>query len=153
MQAKQAAYVQKIKAQAAPATADFFAKLKANKNVVELPDGLRYEIISEGDSKTYAKAADTVRVDYTGTLINGTVFDSNAQSGAPAEFALNSVIPGWTEGLQKVSKGGKIKLYVPADLAYGDEGRPGIPPGSALIFDVSLIDVKPAAPAAPEAAK
>ena len=74
----------------------------------------------------------------------------------PAEFPLDQVIPGWTEGLQKINKGGKIKLYIPPQLAYGDEGRPGIPPSSALIFDIEILDIKPtpgpaslAAPAAP----
>jgi FKBP-type peptidyl-prolyl cis-trans isomerase len=67
----------------------------------------------------------------------------------PAEFELDKVITGWTEGLQKINKGGKIRLYVPPQLAYGDEGRPGIPPGSTLIFDVELLDITPT-PAAPE---
>ena len=88
---------------------------------------------------------------YTGKLIDGTVFDSSVQRGEPAEFPLDQVIPGWTEGIQKVNKGGKITLYVPPQLAYGDEGRPSIPPGSTLVFDVELLDIKPtvAAPAAP----
>jgi FKBP-type peptidyl-prolyl cis-trans isomerase len=71
------------------------------------------------------------------------VFDSSERSGKPAEFPLNKVISGWTEGLQKISKGGKIKLYVPPQLAYGDDGRPGIPPGAVLIFDIELLDVTP----------
>ncbi len=92
-----------------------------------------------------------MKVNYTGTLVDGTVFDSSAQRGQPAEFPLDGVIPGWTEGIQKIGKGGKIKLYVPPELGYGDEGRPGIPPGSTLIFDVELLDIKPT-PAAPAAA-
>ena len=74
-------------------------------------------------------------------------------SGEPAEFPLDQVIPGWTEGIQKVNKGGKIKLYVPPQLAYGDDGRPGIPPGSTLVFEVELLDIKPAAAAAPAPAQ
>ena len=86
-------------------------------------------------------------MNYTGKLIDGTVFDSSERQGKPFEFPLNKVIAGWTEGLQKISKGGKIKLYVPPQLAYGDEGRPGIPPGATLIFDIELIDITPGAAA------
>ena len=106
-----------------------------------------------------------MKVHYTGTLVDGKKFDSSLQPrqpGAaiePAEFPLGGVIPGWTEGLQKINKGGKIKLYVPSDLAYGDEGRPPtIPPAATLVFDVELLDVKdtpapaPAAEAAPAGA-
>ena len=93
---------------------------------------------------------DTVKVHDTGTLIDGSVFDSSVQRGEPAEFPLDQVIPGWTEGIQKMTKGGKIKLYVPPQLAYGDDGRPGIPPGSTLIFDVELLEIK--APTAASAA-
>jgi len=94
-----------------------------------------------------------VQVNYTGKLLNGTVFDSNAQSGKPFEIQLNQVIPGWTEGLQKINVGGKIRLYIPPSLAYGDSGQQGIPPASALVFDIELLDAKaaPAAPAAPAA--
>jgi FKBP-type peptidyl-prolyl cis-trans isomerase len=90
-----------------------------------------------------------VRVHYTGKLIDGTEFDSSVKRGEPAEFPLDQVIPGWTEGIQKMNKGGKIKLYVPPHLAYGDDGRPGIPPGATLVFDVELLDIKPAAAPAP----
>jgi len=96
------------------------------------------------------KPTDTVKVNYTGTLIDGNVFDSSERQGKPIEFALDKVIPGWTEGLQKIGKGGKIKLFVPPKLGYGDDGRPGIPPGSVLVFDVELLDItSPAAAAAP----
>jgi FKBP-type peptidyl-prolyl cis-trans isomerase len=150
MQKKQGAYMTKLKNQNNAANAQFFTKLKENKNVQELPSGLRYEVVKQGDG-SFPKPTDTVKVNYTGALIDGTVFDSTDKHEpvAPAEFALDQVIPGWTEGIQKISKGGKIKLYVPPSLAYGDDGRPGIPPGSTLVFDVELLEIKPTAPAAP----
>jgi FKBP-type peptidyl-prolyl cis-trans isomerase len=152
MQKKQTAYLTELKQKSAVQNSEFFAKLKDNKNVVESPSGLRYEIVSPGQGP-FPKASDTVRVNYTGALIDGTVFDSSVNSGQPAEFPLSGVIPGWTEGIQKINKGGKIKLYVPPTLGYGDEGRTGIPPGSTLIFDVELLDINPAPPpsAAPSA--
>jgi FKBP-type peptidyl-prolyl cis-trans isomerase len=154
MQKKQQAYMSKLKDKNTTANASFFNKLKENKAIVELPSGLRYEIVKPGDGPS-PKATETVKVHYTGTLIDGSVFDSSVQRGEPAEFQLSEVIPGWTEGIQKMNKGGKIKLYVPPQLAYGDDGRPGIPPGSTLIFDVELLDIKPAgaAPTAPAASK
>ncbi|PTX92567.1 FKBP-type peptidyl-prolyl cis-trans isomerase [Opitutus sp. ER46] len=148
MQQKQAAYLAKLKEQSNAENLAFFTKLKENKNIVELPDGLRYEIVQAGNG-AYPKAEDTVKVHYTGTLVNGSVFDSSVERKEPATFALKEVIPGWTEGIQKINKGGKIKLYVPPHLAYGDDPRPGIPPGSTLIFDVELLDINPPAPAAP----
>ena len=141
MQKKQAVYLSKLKNKNTAANTEFFNKLKGNKAVVALPSGLAYEIVKQGDG-TAPKATDTVKVHYTGTLIDGTVFDSSVQRGEPAEFPLDQVIAGWTEGIQKVNKGGKIKLYVPPQLAYGDDGRPGIPPGSTLIFDVELLEIK-----------
>lgn len=126
--------------------AAFFAQLKQNPDIQETPSGLRYEILNPGTGPN-PKPTDTVRVNYEGKLIDGTVFDSSYKRGQPAEFTLDGVIPGWTEGIQKIAKGGKIRLYIPPDLAYGDQGRPGIPPGAALIFDVELLDIKPAAPA------
>jgi FKBP-type peptidyl-prolyl cis-trans isomerase len=147
IQKRQNALLQSLKSKNMSEATAFFTKLKANKDVVELPDGLRYEILKPGDGNP-PKPTDTVRVNYTGTLLNGSVFDSSTQRGQPAEFELNKVIVGWTEGLQKTSKGGKIKLYVPPQLGYGDDGRPGIPPGSVLIFEVELLDIKPAAPPA-----
>jgi len=153
IQKRQTALLQTMRTKNLGEASDFFTKLKANKNIVELPDGLRYEILKPGEGAP-PKPTDTVKVNYTGTLINGSVFDSSVQRGQPAEFELDKVIAGWTEGLQKTSKGGKIKLYVPPQLGYGDDGRPGIPPGSVLIFEVELVDVKPAgAAAAPTPAK
>lgn len=148
MQKKQGAYMAKLKQKSTSDNLAFFKKLEENKNLKALPDGLRYEIVKEG-SGAYPKAEDTVKVNYVGTLIDGTVFDSSVARNEPATFALNQVIPGWTEGLQKINKGGKIKLYVPPQLAYGDTPRPGIPPDSALIFDVELLDINPPAAAQP----
>ena len=152
MQKKQSAYLGKMKAQSLAASGAFFTKLKENKSVVELPSGLRYEIVKPGEG-AFPKATDTVKVHYTGTLIDGTVFDSSVKRGEPAEFPLDGVIPGWTEGIQKINKGGKLKLYIPPQLAYGDDGKGDIPPSSTLIFEVELLDIKatPAAPAAPGA--
>jgi FKBP-type peptidyl-prolyl cis-trans isomerase len=151
LEKKKALAMSKLREQSQAASASFFAKLKDDKSVVQTPSGLCYEIVSQGDGPS-PKATDTVKVDYTGTLLDGTVFDTSLQprqpggTAAPAELRLDQTIPGWTEGVQKIGKGGEIKLYIPANLAYGDEGRQNIPPGSALIFDVKLIDIKAAAP-------
>jgi FKBP-type peptidyl-prolyl cis-trans isomerase len=147
IQKKQTAILETLKNKNLGQAAAFFAKLKEDKNVVELPSGLRYAIVTPGLGAV-PKPTDTVKVNYTGTLIDGTVFDSSERQGKPIEFALDKVIPGWTEGLQKIGKGGKIKLFVPPQLGYGDDGRPGIPPGSVLVFDIELLDVTPAAGAA-----
>ncbi len=156
MQRKQAVYLAKLKTQSATQSTAFFAELadkSKHPNVIQLPSGLRYEIVQPGTGVT-PKLSDTVTVNYTGRLIDGTVFDTSLQprqaggTAAPASFALDSVIDGWKEGIQKVAKGGKIKLYVPANMAYGDDGRAGIPPGSALVFDIDLIDVQPTPAAA-----
>lgn len=152
MQAKQAEYTAKLKVKGKGESTQFFADVKAKKGVVALESGLCYEIVKEGVG-AFPKVTDTVKVHYTGTLVDGKKFDSSVDRGEPAEFPLNGVIKGWTEGLQKINKGGKIKLYVPSDLAYGDEGRPPtIPPSATLIFEVELLDIRDTPPAAPEAA-
>jgi FKBP-type peptidyl-prolyl cis-trans isomerase len=102
--------------------------------------GLQYEVIQEGSGKR-PTAEDTVKVHYKGTLIDGTVFDSSYERGAPAEFALGQVIKGWIEGIQLMTSGSKYKFYIPAELAYGERGRPSIPGNSVLIFEVELLDV------------
>ena len=152
MQKKQQAYLGKLKEKNSSANSAYFTKLKENKAIVALPSGLYYETVQEGTGAA-PKATDTVKVHYTGKLIDGTVFDSSVQRGEPTEFPLDQVIPGWTEGIQKMKKGGKIKLYVPPQLAYGDDGRPGIPPGSTLVFDVELLDIKSGAAAPAQPAK
>ena len=146
VQKKQQLYLAKLKQDNIAEGTAFFAKLKNNKKIVTLPDGLCYEIVTPGTGD-YPKPNQTVRVNYTGLLINGTVFDSSTQHGGPAEFQLDQVIPGWAEGIQKINKGGKIRLYVPSGLAYGDQGNQGIPPAATLIFEVELLDIKNAPPA------
>jgi len=126
------------------------AFLEANKTkpgVVALPDGLQYTILNAGTGTTMPGANDTVTVNYRGTLLDGTEFDSSYKRNQPASFPVGGVIHGWTEALQKMTVGSKWKLFIPADLAYGEQGRPGIPPNSVLIFEVELLDTKAPAPA------
>jgi FKBP-type peptidyl-prolyl cis-trans isomerase len=140
MHKKQAVYLTKVRNQNLGEAKAFFEKLKENKNVVELPSGLRYEIVQPGTG-AYPKPTDTVKVNYTGKLLNGTVFDSSVERKEPVEIQLDKVIPGWAEGLQKINQGGKIRLYIPPDLAYGDNAQGSIPPGATLIFDIELLEV------------
>ncbi|KQS93700.1 FKBP-type peptidyl-prolyl cis-trans isomerase [Chryseobacterium sp. Leaf394] len=123
---------------------EFLAKNKQNAKVKTTASGLQYEVVTEGDGKTKPKATDAVEVKYTGKLIDGTVFDSTDKNGgAPIELNLGSVIRGWTEGIQLMSKGSKYRFYIPSDLAYGDQGAGGaIPPGATIIFDVELVNIK-----------
>jgi len=122
---------------------DFLAKNKTKKGVTTLPSGLQYEVIKEGTGKA-PKATDTVTVHYEGTLINGTVFDSSIKRGEPASFPVGQVIKGWTEALQLMKEGAKWKLYIPSNLAYGEnpQGGGAIRPHDALIFDVELLKVQ-----------
>lgn len=119
-----------------------FLAENANKEGVQITEsGLQYEVIEEGSGAS-PSADDRVTVHYTGTLIDGTVFDSSRERGQPATFALNQVIPGWTEGLQLMKEGAHYKFYIPSDLAYGERGAGNvIEPGSTLIFDVELMEV------------
>ncbi len=111
------------------------------EGVVTLPSGLQYEVINEGTGVTPA-VTDQVKVDYEGTLIDGTLFDSSVQRGQPAVFGVNQVIPGWVEALQLMPEGSKWRLYIPSDLAYGAQGAGEmIPPHSTLVFDVELHEV------------
>jgi FKBP-type peptidyl-prolyl cis-trans isomerase len=106
--------------------------------------GLQYQIIKEGEGAS-PKPTDMVKVHYTGTLIDGTKFDSSVDRGEPAEFPLDQVIKGWTEGLQYLKVGGKAKLWIPSELAYGDRAAgPIIKPGSTLVFEVELLEIAPA---------
>ncbi|HWZ93638.1 MAG TPA: FKBP-type peptidyl-prolyl cis-trans isomerase [Opitutaceae bacterium] len=150
MQEKNQVYADKLKqANAAESTA-FFAKLKENKNVVVLPDGLCYEIIKPGTGD-YPKPTQIVKVNYTGKFLNGTVFDSTTKHTppGPVDIGLDQVIPGWTEGIQKINAGGQIRLYIPGNLAYGENPPRGMAPDATLVFDVELLSFKDAPAAAP----
>lgn len=124
---------------------EFLAANKEKEGVVETESGLQYKIEVEGEGLA-PEATDTVEVNYEGRLIDGTVFDSSYENGESVKFPLNRVIKGWTEGLTYVKEGGKIQLYVPADLAYGQRGTGPIPGNSTLIFDIELVKVYKAAP-------
>lgn len=129
----------------------FAAKFAKESGVKKTASGLLYKVEKEGTGPAPVDS-DTVVVNYKGTLVNGTEFDNSYKRGEPLTFRLDGVIPGWTEGLKHVKKGGKIELVIPPDLAYGQNGVPGIPPNSTLVFQVELLDVKPA-PKADDAAK
>jgi len=119
----------------------YLEKFSKEKGVTKTESGLAYKILKEGTG-AYPKATDNVEVHYHGTLINGTVFDSSKDRGKTVTFPLNQVIKGWTEGVQKVKEGGKIKLVIPSDLAYGDNGAPPkIPGGATLTFEVELVKI------------
>ncbi len=118
----------------------FLQENALNKSIYTTKSGLQYKIVKKGNGKK-PKATDRVRVHYTGTLIDGTKFDSSVDRGEPAEFPLNAVIPGWTEGLQLMDEGSKYILYIPYDLGYGEQPVGSIPPGSTLIFEVELLQI------------
>ena len=109
--------------------------------------GLQYEVVTASTKKDAKKptAADTVKVNYVGALLDGTVFDASANHGGPASFGVGQVIKGWTEALQMMSEGDKYKLYIPAELAYGENAPPAIGPNQILVFDVELVEVSGAA--------
>lgn len=119
----------------------FLAENKAKPGVMTTPSGLQYKVVKEGTGKK-PTAANTVRVHYTGTLIDGKKFDSSVDRGQPAEFGLNGVIAGWTEGLQLMPVGSKYIFYLPPSLAYGESGAgESIGPNEALVFEVELLDI------------
>lgn len=119
----------------------FLLENAKREGVVVTSSGLQYEVITEGSGRS-PKATDVVRCHYHGTLVDGTVFDSSYQRNQPADFGLNQVIPGWTEGVQLMKEGSKYRFYLPYNLAYGEMGAGGmIPPYAALIFDVELLQV------------
>ena len=137
-------FTRKQKEEAQAHIAEGKAYLDANakrQGVVVTKSGLQYEVLQEGKGKS-PKATDTVRCHYEGRLLDGTVFDSSYKRGEPADFGLNQVIPGWTEGVQLMKEGAKFRFTIPYLLAYGEQGAgASIPPFSTLIFDVELIKV------------
>lgn len=140
----QAKMREKLKVQAEKnkkAGEEFLARNKEKEGVKTLPSGLQYKVITEGKGKS-PLATDTVTVNYRGTLIDGTEFDSSYKRGQPATFPVNGVIKGWTEALQLMKEGSKWQLFIPSSLAYGERGAGGkIGPDATLIFEVELIKV------------
>lgn len=122
----------------------FFKKNLKAKGVQQTESGLQYKIIEEGDAAAKPSAKDTVSVRYCGKLLDGTVFDETKEGDEPVKLVLTNVIKGWQEGIPMIGKGGRIELFIPADLAYGDRG---MGPRGTLIFDVELVDVFKCAPA------
>lgn len=149
MQKKQEAEMAKKQAEAAEqgkknlaAGEKFLAENGKKPGVVTTASGLQYQVVTEGKGPK-PKASDSVKVHYVGTLLDGTKFDSSYDRKEPAQFVLNSVVPGWTEALQLMPVGSKYKLWIPAKLGYGEQGTPGgpIPPNATLVFEVELIEV------------
>ncbi|MCP4957385.1 peptidylprolyl isomerase [Photobacterium aquimaris] len=120
---------------------EFLAANKLKQGVQTTASGLQYLVLQPGTGTEHPKPTDTVTVHYHGTLINGTVFDSSVDRGEKISFPLNRVIKGWTEGLQHMVVGEKVRFFIPANLAYGNNGAGSIPPGSVLIFDVELFKI------------
>jgi FKBP-type peptidyl-prolyl cis-trans isomerase FklB len=125
----------------------FLAENKTKEGVVTTASGLQYKVLKMGDGPK-PTANDKVKVHYTGTLIDGKEFDSS-RNREPITFALNRVIAGWTEGLQLMPKGSQFQFFIPPELAYGSQNKPGIGPNQVLIFDVELLDIEAAKPPQP----
>jgi FKBP-type peptidyl-prolyl cis-trans isomerase FkpA len=118
----------------------YLEKAVAAPGAVKTDSGLIYRELTAGKGDS-PKATDSVKVNYRGTFINGTEFDSSYSRNQPAEFPLNGVIKCWTEGVQKMKVGGRSQLVCPSDIAYGDAGRPGIPGGATLVFEIELLSI------------
>jgi FKBP-type peptidyl-prolyl cis-trans isomerase len=125
-----------------PAASTTAAPAVTDTNLTTTASGLQYTVLKHGTGTVSPKATDMVTVHYVGTLLDGTVFDSSVARGQPAQFPLNQVIPGWTEGLQLMKVGDKFKFIIPAPLAYGaNSPSPTIPPNSTLVFEVELLSI------------
>ncbi len=121
-------------------SAAFLSKVAGEAGAQKTESGMVYRELVPGAGQS-PQATDTVKVNYRGTLVDGTEFDSSYKRGEPAQFPLNGVIKCWTEGVQKMKVGGKAQLVCPAELAYGDGGRPGIPGGATLVFEIELLQI------------
>jgi FKBP-type peptidyl-prolyl cis-trans isomerase FkpA len=135
----------RVSAREKAASKTFLDKAAGEPGAVKTASGLVFRELVAGSGAS-PKATDTVRVHYRGTLVNGKEFDSSYRRKQPAQFPLGGVIPCWTEGVQKMKVGGKAMLGCPSDLAYGDRGRPSIPGGAALIFEIELLEIVAVAP-------
>ena len=122
----------------------FFEENKTKEGVIATESGLQYKILVQGEGPK-PSISDTVEVNYKGSLLDGTEFDSSEAAGKPVKFALNQVIPGWTEGMQYLQEGGKMEIYIPSNLGYGANNYGPIPANSTLVFEVELVKVTPAA--------
>ena len=142
MQAKMAATAEAEGGDNLKAGQDFLAANGKKEGIVTTPSGLQYEVVTMGDG-VKPTTEDKITAHYHGTLIDGTIFDSSVDRGQPASFPVSGVIKGWTEALQLMPVGSKFKLYIPSELAYGANPRPGGPigPNAALIFDVELLSI------------
>ncbi len=142
MQAQQKVKMEEMQAANKAAGAKFLEENKKKKGVIVTDSGLQYEIIKQGEGEK-AQATDKVKVEYAGTLIDGTEFDSTKAHGEPAQFQVDQVIKGWAEALQLMNVGTKLHLVIPAELAYGENGAaPKIQPNSVLVFDVELLSIE-----------
>ncbi|MDB4384997.1 FKBP-type peptidyl-prolyl cis-trans isomerase [Opitutaceae bacterium] len=146
VQTKFDAHMARLKADEEAKAEAYWAEVLQQEGVESLPSGLAYRILAPGNS-VKPTASDTVRVHYTGKLIDGKVFDTS-DGGGPFTSRLDEVIEGWTQGVPLIGEGGSMKLYIPAKLGYGDAGSGQIPPGATLIFDVELLEVIKPEPAA-----
>ncbi|SFC13719.1 FKBP-type peptidyl-prolyl cis-trans isomerase [Pseudoalteromonas denitrificans] len=122
--------------------AEFLAFNQTQDSVKTTDSGLQYQLLTPGEGKVHPKSNSKVKVHYHGTLIDGTVFDSSVERGQPISFGLNQVISGWTEGVQLMVVGDKMKFVIPSNLAYGNQNAGKIKAGSTLIFEVELIEIQ-----------
>jgi len=142
LQAKQKAKIEQMRAENKAAGDKYLEENKKKEGVIVTDSGLQYTVIKEGKGEK-AKLTDKVKVEYVGTLIDGTEFDSTKTHGKPAEFQVNQVIPGWSEALQLMNVGSKLHLVIPSELAYGENGAaPKIQPNSVIVFDVELLSIE-----------
>ena len=119
----------------------FMLENSSKEGVVTTASGLQYKVLQEGTGAVHPTSVSKVTVHYEGKLLDGTVFDSSVARGKPISFGLNQVIKGWTEGVQLMTVGEKVRFFIPADLAYGERAAGPIPPGSTLVFDVELLAI------------